>query len=137
MKRRTWRFEIARDVLALGSWIFYALVLARALIGPFWLFFWQLAIAGIAVIILISASGFRKGLEFDSYVSRGLILLVLTIIFYQNSAFSLFAAFIYVLLLASSWLLGKSWKEIALGFATGAVASGIGYWLAPIASRAF
>ena len=44
--------EVARDNLALGSLIFFIIVLIRALIGPYWRFFMELAIAGVILIIL-------------------------------------------------------------------------------------
>ena len=110
MFNRNWKEEIARDIIALGSIIFYSLVVVRALIGPFWIFFYFLIIAA-AVLFLI----FLMHRKFDTYVSRGLILAVGTSFFYKNSLFAIFAFLIYVLMILSSYYLKNSIFEVIKG----------------------
>jgi len=121
MIKREW----ARDVVSLGSIFFYLLVVARALIGPFRPFIDQLIIAAI-VLTLISIF-YRK---YDGYSCRGLILLFFTISFYNSFRFDIFAMFIFLVLVFSSYILGNKMREIAKGLAIGALCITIAYFLA-------
>ena len=42
---KNWKKEVARDIIAFGSIPFFGIVLARALIGPYWEFVYQIIIA--------------------------------------------------------------------------------------------
>ena len=68
----SWLREIQRDLTALGSVVFYVLVLGRALVGPFW----GLAIPLLAMgLALLAVHPRLKGA--DLYLTRALILAVL------------------------------------------------------------
>jgi hypothetical protein len=48
-----WKKKWARDFLALGSWVFFILVLARALIKPYRPLVDQVFIAGVVLVIAV------------------------------------------------------------------------------------
>ncbi len=108
--------NILRDFLALGSWVFFVLVLGRSLVDPFM----ELVIPLIATGILILAVELAwKG--FDAYSSRGLVLCYFMIIYYQSAAFTIFASFVMLGLLLSSFFLEKDTKKIVYGVLIGVI----------------
>ncbi len=121
-KERFWK-EIARDFLAIGSWIFYVLVVARALIGPYRPFFDQVIIAGFVLIIL--AFVIRK---YDGYVARAIVLAFFTSLFYEDNLFTGFAVLAGLGSVGSSYYLNKDWKRILLGILAGLLGILIGYY---------
>ena len=50
--KKDWKYEIARDLMAFGSIIFYLLVLVRSTIGEYMTFVYQLLIAVVVLILL-------------------------------------------------------------------------------------
>ena len=122
---KNWKKQIARDVIALGSIVFYALVIARALIGPFFPFLYQLL---ISATVLFCISFFFK--VYDAYVSRGLVLAVLTSLFYKDIFFAVFAFLIYLGLIFSALHIRGNKEEIIKGIVAGIVSAVSGYYLA-------
>tara|TARA_Y100000310_G_C20689727_1_gene821419 strand:+ start:1670 stop:2053 length:384 start_codon:yes stop_codon:yes gene_type:complete len=119
--------EIARDVLALGSWVFFILVIARAAIKPYRPFLDQLIIAGI--VLLIIGIFWKKA---NGYVARGIVLVVFTSIFYQSLIYTYFVILAGIALLWSSWYLEKDWRRIGYGLIVGAIGIGAGYYLSGV-----
>ena len=119
--------EIARDVLALGSWVFYFLVFGRALIKPYRPFVDQIVIAAIVLVLL----GFVLK-ESDGYVARGLVLVVFTILFYEDNVFSVFAIIVFALMIVSSWYIGNDLKKIGKGLIIGIVGVLAGWYLSGV-----
>ena len=119
--------EWARDFLAIGSWVFYFLVLGRALIKFYRPFTDQIIIAGL--ILLILGFIFKK---YDGYVARGLVLVVFTIIFYEHKIFTIFAVLVFIGMLISSYIVGNDKKKILLGGVIGGVVSLITYYLSGV-----
>lgn len=120
-----WQKEAARDILALGSIPFYAIVMIRALIGPYYLFFAQLVIA--AALLFAFNFAFKSQ---DNYTSRGFVLLVLTSIFYQSALYTIFASLLWLLLVLSSAYLKKKKIDILKGFLSGIVSAALAYYIA-------
>ena len=116
--------EIARDVLALGSWAFYFLVVGRALIKPYRPFVDQIVIAAVVLILL----GFVLR-DSDGYIARGLVLVIFTILFYEDNVFSVFAVIVFALMIVSSRYNGNNWKKICKGLLIGAVSVLVGWYL--------
>lgn len=116
--------EICRDFFSLGSWVFYALVVFRALIKPYRPFSDEVIIAAV-VLLLINI--FIK--EYDGYTARGLILVVFTIIFYQNKTFSIFAVLVFIGLIVSSYIVGNSRSRIIKGLIIGIICAVVSYYL--------
>ncbi|MEK6872383.1 MAG: hypothetical protein AABW90_00035 [Nanoarchaeota archaeon] len=121
---KNWKKELARDFIALGSWVFYILVIARASIKPYRPFLDQIIIAGI--FLLIAGFLFRNN---ENYISRGLILVVFTTLFYQNRIYSFFAILVFIGLMISSYFIGNDWKKMIKGLVIGGVISLIGWLL--------
>ena len=124
--------EWARDFLALGSWVFYFLVVGRALIKFYRPFTDQILIAGL--ILLILGFIFKK---YDGYVARGLVLVIFTIIFYNHKIFTWFAILVFIGMILSSYIIGNSKKKILLGGIIGGIVSLISYYLSGISVGIF
>jgi|GEM_PF-3574299 len=108
--KKEWLKNISRDLLSLGSIVFYILVVGRAMIYPYYLFLTELL---VAAILLFAIYLYIK--EFDTYTARALILTVLTSHFYESFTFSLFAASAFILIVVSSVYIGNDKKEITKG----------------------
>jgi len=120
-----WQKETARDILALGSIAFYAIVIIRSLIGPYYLFFYQLAIA--AALLFAASFAFKNS---DNHVSRSFVLLVLTVIFYEAPIYTLFASVLWLLVATAAIYLGKKKIAAVKGFFIGLFCAIVSYLLA-------
>jgi len=116
--------ESARDALALGGWAFCILVIARATIGEYMQYVSQIILA----IILSSLLAFAvRGSE--TRISRALILAFFTIVFYNDLKFTIFAAFVVVILFLSAIVLEIKKESIIKGSILGVISSGLIFWL--------
>jgi len=126
VNKTNWKKELARDFLAMGSWVFFILVVVRILILPYrWPYLTHLLVAG-GLILLIDIFVRWK---VDSYLSRGIIIGFYLAIFYENTMFSIFVKIALAGLVASSWYLGNNWKKIGYGIILGLVGVGIRFIL--------
>ena len=125
MEFKNLKKEAARDFLALGSWIFFILVVARALIKPYRPFVDQIIIAGI-ILLLINL--IIK--DSDGYIGRGIILVIFTILFYEDRLFTIFAILALIGLIISSYFIGNNKLKIGKGIVIGALVSWASYYLA-------
>ncbi len=121
-----WKKEGARDLLALGSIPFYIIIMARSLVGEYYLFVFQTLIA----LVFIHLVGLK--LKFNRHLARMLVLIVFTILFYNQSIFTNFAVIIGLITLGSLFYLKESIKKIGFGLIFGTLASLLGYYLAPL-----
>src|SRR3989344_2501294 len=101
--------ETARDFIALGSPVFFILVIARISFLSHYEYLSQFAIAGILFLILffLFNANMHSGL--------GFIVLTFTTLYYDDLKFSVFAFFIYIGLIASLIYLEREEREIFLG----------------------
>jgi len=119
---KKWVKELARDLIALGSLPFYALVLVRMLIpGAFGILVPRLIVAFI-VLLLISLV-----IQYHGHIARGLILVVFTSLAYEDLYFTLLAGIIYLGMLASANTLKVKKMLIWKGVAVGAISTAAGY----------
>ena len=116
--------EFFRDIIALGSIVFYLIVLARALIQPYLEFVYQLV---ISLIVLSLLSFLIK--DSDNYLARMLILVIFTSLFYNDKIYTYFVSFIFLLAIYSSYYLENSKEKIIKGLVLGIISSLIGYYL--------
>lgn len=100
--------ELARDLLALGSPIFYLLVFARAIVGPYPVFVNQILVAG--VLIFLGAAAFRT--RVDWYVVRAGILAWTTTLFYAHDGFTIFVLATFIAVMMSAYHLQKNLSRI-------------------------
>ena len=98
--------EIARDVIALGSPVFFLLVLARVALLSNFEYLSQFVIAGILFVVLF-----------------------FTTIYYSDLKFSIFAILLYFGLVASLLYLKKDKREIINGVIFGLISTGVSYIL--------
>ena len=109
--------ELARDFLALGSWIFFVLVIARALIQPYWQFATPMLAAG-ALLLLTELLTTQA----DGYTARALALVYFTTQFYQDLAFSIFAWILLIGVPISAYLTKHHKEQILYGLLLGIAA---------------
>jgi hypothetical protein len=121
----TWLREVQRDVLALGSVVFYLLVLGRALVGPFWDLAIPLLVVGGGLLV---ATPLLRGT--DLYLTRAMVLAVLVTRHYEDVVFGIFSAVAFVLMVVFALRLDRPRPAIARGLALGAVLSAGAYVLA-------
>jgi len=127
MSNITWYKETARDIISLGSIVFYSLVIGRALVGPFWVFLTFLCSAALVLLLIYFVHK-----EFEPYLARGIILAIGTSYFYIDFIFTLFAAAVYILMIISSFFLGNSILKIIKGIISGLISTGAGYLVVEI-----
>lgn len=114
--------EWARDIISFGSVLFFLIIVARATVGPYWTFVYQMVIA--FVILLILSLLFKKS---DMYSARSLIIALFTSLFYEDLKFTIFVWVMWVLILLSLIYVNVKIKEIVKGIVLGAFASAVSY----------
>lgn len=119
--------ETARDLISFGSLAFFIIILARALIGPYWDFVYQMT---LALIILLGLSFLFK--KSDLYSARSLIIGVFASIFYREFWFTVFVGVMWLLILVSLVYLNVKIKSIIQGIILGALSSTMAYCLISI-----
>jgi len=122
MKKGNLLNEVCRDILALGSPIFFILVLVRISIAQNVSYLSQFVISGILFFILMFL------FKANMYSGLGLILLFFTAVFYNYLPFTIFGALAYLGLIFSLFYLHKEKVEIFKGVLLGAISTGIGYY---------
>lgn len=122
---KKWIKQAERDVLALGSVVFYFLVIGRALVGPFWDLFTPLI---IVAVILVTVNQFYK--DIDLYLTRAMVVGSMTTQHYSDVIFGLFALVLLAVMVFASYNQGNSRPKIIRGLMLGLVLSTIFYPLA-------
>jgi len=123
-KLSEWLKDSSRDTLALGGIAFCILVLARASIGQYLGFVYQILLAlGLSFVLAL----FIK--KSETKIARGIILVFFTILFYNEKVFTIFAIFVLILMIASAVYLKIEKKAIALGILLGVICSAVSYYL--------
>ncbi len=116
--------ETARDIIALGGLPFFVIVLIRFFILPDYPYYLsQFAFAGIIFFLLMLL--FKPNL----HSGLGLILLVFTILLYEDLKFGILASILYVFLIIALIYLKTEKKKIILGILLGGISSTISYFL--------
>ncbi len=123
-----WLQNVERDVMALGGVVFYALVVGRSLVGPYWDLVTPLLVLGA---VLLAAYPLLRST--DLYLTRALLVGVLVSRHYDDPIFATFTAVIYVLMIVAAVRLGRPHADVTRGVALGVVASTIGWLIAGVA----
>ena len=126
-KLRNMSREIARDLVALGSIPFFAIVVVRAVIGSYKLFVYELIVA--AVFLALLSLVIKKP---NHHLARGFVLFVFTSLYYKDALFTTFAFLLWLSTLVSLFYLKEKAFLIAKGIALGIVCSAASYYLSPI-----
>lgn len=119
-----WKKELAHDLIALGSYPFYFLVVLRAIIGKSTPFIAQLLIALVALFFL---TFFIK--KPNLHIARSMILLVFISLFYIEPLFTVGAALVWFSIIISAIFLRTKRTEISHGILAGGLSSLVGYFL--------
>lgn len=117
--------RIERDVMALGSPVFYLLTIGRGLVGPFWDLVVPLVAIGTALMV-----GQRWLRDADLYLTRGLVVAVLLTYHYRSVVFGVFAAAVFGFMVVASRDLGSSRGAVVGGVLVGVGGALIGFALA-------
>ena len=123
MKTKDFLKEIARDLISLGSPIFFLLVLVRVSMTANYIYLSEFIISGIlflALMLLFNA---------NVYSGLGFVALVFTSIYYSSINFTIFGTALYFALLFSLFYLKHDLKEIIKGAIFGILSAGIGYYI--------
>ena len=122
--KKNWKYEIARDLMAFGSIIFYLLVLVRSTIGEYMIFVYQLLIA-LAIMILSSLVVKNA----NNYLARALVLVVFTSLFYKDVPFTIFASLLWVFMIGAAFYIKETKESVTKGIVLGIIAAIISYYL--------
>ena len=122
--KKNWKYEIARDTMAFGSILFYLIVIARATIGKYMPFVYQLL---IALAILAISSFIIKST--NHHIARAFVLVVFTSLFYKDNLFTFFAALLWIFIIGAAFYIKVNKKSIAKGIILGVIAALISYYL--------
>ena len=114
--------DLARDLIAIGSPIFFIIVLTRVYLLSNWEYFSQFLIAGVLFYIAAIL------LKTDKRAGLGVVLLIFMTIFYNNENFSWFARGLFILFIGALYYLEVEKLEIAKSIALGAITTGISYY---------
>jgi len=102
--------------------VFFVLVIVRILILPYkWDFINHLFIAGGFILIV---DLFLRG-KVDTYISRALVLMFYTSLFYDNNLYGIFVKLAFAGLIFSSKYVGRGWREIGFGLLVGLIGVGL------------
>lgn len=115
--------ELARDCIALGSILFYLIVIARVSMLSKPVFLFQFIFAGI-IFFLLSII-----FKLDLHSGLGFILLVFISLYYNNVFFTIFAILIYLLLIVSLFYLKIEKSKILKGILIGLISTVISYFI--------
>ena len=119
-----WKKELSRDFLALGSWVFFVLVLIRILILPTrYIYLTHLIVAGVLILII---EIFVRG-KMDYYISRAAVLGLFTSLFYDNNLYTNFVVLVFLGMLGSSYYLKTDLKKTIWGLILGGVVIGVSF----------
>ncbi|MFT4310717.1 MAG: hypothetical protein ACMXYC_03725 [Candidatus Woesearchaeota archaeon] len=111
-----------RDLLGLGSWIMYLLVLARSMIDMYRPFVDQMLIAGMFLLLLYFT------IPHNGYTARIIVIAYFTSLFYQSTGFTIFISIITLLIIYSA-LQHDTKKNIVIGCIIGGTATALGYFI--------
>ena len=114
--------ETARDLIALGSLVFFIIVIARIYLLSNYSYLGQFVLSALIFFPLMFL------LKANMYAGLGLIVLIFTTLFYNNLNFTIFGIAIYLLLLASLIYLKYDKKKVIIGVILGAISTGISYY---------
>ena len=122
--KENWKYEIARDSMAFGSILFYLIVIARATIGEYMIFVYQLL---IALAILILSSFIIKNT--NQHLARAFVLVVFTSIFYKDTFYTVFVSIVWLLMIGAAFYIKLNKKSIGRGIILGVIVALVSYYL--------
>ena len=114
---------VSRDLLALGGLPFFLLAVSRSLIGNYYPYTFQLL---ISLVLITLVSLFVKT---NLHLARSLVVLIFSVLFYNEIKFTIFASLIWILLIGSTFYLKQDRKQIVKGVLLGGIVSIITYYI--------
>ncbi len=118
--RHKWLNEVARDLIAFGSIPFLILTIARVSVLSA---YYPMQFIISSTIFFVLRAIFRG----DLHVGIGFILLLFVSLYYGSLLFAIFALFVYIGIIFSSFYLNRDRKEILRGILLGGISAGMGY----------
>ena len=118
--KNKWLNEFARDLIAFGSIPFLILTIARVSVLSA---YYPMQFIISSTIFFVLRAIFRGDLR----VGIGFILLLFVSLYYGSLLFAIFALFVYIGIIFSSFYLNRDRKEILRGILLGGISAGMGY----------
>ena len=122
MKNKKFLEESARDIIALGSPVFFIIALVRISITNNYSYLGKVALAGFLFLTL--AYFFKANVR----LGFGFILVVFLSLYYNSAIFTIFASLIYLSAIASMIYLKEDKAKIIKGIFFGLVSAGISWF---------
>jgi len=119
-KKKNFKKELARDIISLGSVVFFVLVGVRIWLLDNPVYLSQILASGIVFLILFYS--FRISL----YSGLALIVLVFTGMYYSDPRYWIFGGIVYAALLYSLVYLGKDSRNVLMGILLGTLSIWVG-----------
>ena len=123
MKLDNFLKESARDIISLGSPIFFILALARISITDNYSYLAKVALAGFLFLSLVYF--FKANIR----IGFGIIIVVFLSLYYNDLMFTIFASIIYILAIVSLFYLKEDKKRIIKGIIFGLISTGISWFV--------
>lgn len=124
--KSSWKRETARDFIALGGLAFYFIVIGRAFVSEYYAFVLQLVFS--AVFLVLFSLFFKRA---DYHIARSIVIIIFSIIFYQDIIFSIFAGFLFLGILFCVHYLKTNFREIIIGLILGGISALLSFYLVP------
>ncbi len=122
--KENWKYEIARDSMAFGSILFYLIVIARATIGDYMIFVYQLLIALVILILFYLVIN-----NANYHIARAFVLVVFTSLFYKDNFYTIFVSLIWLFMIGAAFYIKLKKESIFKGIILGIIAVLAGYYL--------
>ena len=123
MKNKKFLEESARDIIALGSPVFFIIALVRISITNNYSYLGKVALAGFLFLTL--AYFFKANVR----LGFGFILVVFLSLYYNSAIFAIFASLIYIAAIISMFYLKEEKHKIIKGIIFGLISAGISWFV--------
>ena len=120
MKKVDWKEELARDIVAFGSVVFFLLVVVRIWLLDDVVYLGQILASGVIFLVLFYF--FRISL----YSGLALIVFLFTGLYYSDPRYWIFGGIVYLGLLYSLVYLGRDKRNVLMGVLLGILSIWVG-----------
>ena len=126
-KLKNWSNEIARDSLAIGSIPMFIIVTARAGIGNYYQYVYEILLAGLILFFFHIFSVYLIKIKSQNHIARAIILFIFTSLLYNDVKFTIFIFFLLIIIFVSLFYLKYNKKQILYGILLGLLSSLVSY----------
>ena len=125
----SWKKEVLRDLETMGSFVFYAIVASRSVVGNDWDFLAQMGIALGISLVLWQSIKYLTDIRASSHASNAVIMMILVNAFYKDLLFGILTIFLFGMVFYAHYTIRKHKpKPFWIGALIGLVSGGIMWW---------